>query len=577
MRNWLTLLTFLTTLLVLTTTNAEASGEKRVTILLNTTQIYEGEKLLHSREPHVVRNGVTYVSMRSVAQLFGFTISYNEVTRQAIMQNSSMDIRFVANQTSYQYNGSSANLKHGMPYIERGTLMLPLRVVAEHANANIVPKLAEQKVDLVVRSGQSKEQVSTIEANFETDKAFYKMGETIQYRDMSKNGGTSIIRHTWSNREPAFFQPGRQTITLEIENNRGEISQTSRTITINDEVLYTKDQYLMKHSPIGDKISIDRHSVLTYPVIAKEIEEVEHYLVRSNSPEKIHREGVFYQDTAEGDVRLFIHHENAREENTNLYVIARHRGNQPVLVTQKGLGIGGPNQYVSFAGKSATTRYLQSLSSGQENQFVIQPGEAVVLLPQLSSVPIRKGQTVTAIADFYTPVPMEYQIIALDSNNKLADTLPFLRGVNPLRDGIHIRGSFPKGNKKVTVKETLGIEMGRLIIADGGVDSFVTGTDIMTKTDERNLGNFGVVYTIQLEKVAPNTTILLNPRGGQYAGSFIVNGKVVGTPEQGILEGPTEAVPLYRTGSREERVELKFMPPAGSNLPINLLFIPQNN
>ncbi|MFC7677904.1 hypothetical protein [Paenibacillus sp. GCM10028914] len=68
--------------------------------------------------------------------------------------------------------------------------------------------------------------------------------------------------------------------------------------------------------------------------------------------------------------------------------------------------------------------------------------------------------------------------------------------------------------------------------------------------------------------------VALNARGGHYAGAFLVNEKAVQMTEGSILKDQSEAGMLYRTGSRAETVTFQFVPASGSNLAVNMLFLP---
>jgi hypothetical protein len=59
-----------------------------------------------------------------------------------------------------------------------------------------------------------------------------------------------------------------------------------------------------------------------------------------------------------------------------------------------------------------------------------------------------------------------------------------------------------------------------------------------------------------------------------YTGAFLVNGNLVQATTDSVLKTPNETCVLYRTGTSSESVDLIFMLASGSNLPINLTFIP---
>ncbi|MNN76216.1 hypothetical protein D3C81_1925750 [compost metagenome] len=112
------------------------------------------------------------------------------------------------------------------------------------------------------------------------------------------------------------------------------------------------------------------------------------------------------------------------------------------------------------------------------------------------------------------------------------------------------------------------------MIGDNSKDPYLVGSDGVTGNYKLNAGNFGVLYHIKLYRVAPNTLITFNPRGGRYYGSIMVNGTTVQLSTGGSLSAPNEQAVLYRTGDREQTVEFLFTAAPASNLSVNLLLQP---
>ncbi|MBU8905961.1 copper amine oxidase N-terminal domain-containing protein [Desertibacillus haloalkaliphilus] len=554
-----------------------ANQERKVTLLIHTSQIYEGNSVTLAQAPHIIRDGVTYVSIRSMANYLGYSVSYDPLTKEYVIRSNQGELRFIPDGQTYRVDGERHAFSHGRALIEDGSMMIPLRVVADHAGIKLVPKTAENKVELIWREGEASqsEPEPVFEANFVTDKTTYKMGEPVIYRDISKNGTSEIVRRTWHNNEWAFFEPGPQTIMLEVENKDGEISTATRTITITDEQLYTIEQINSRFTPLGSKFPIERDYVLSFPTVPYEVENKESPVFRSNSPERTVSEGVYYRDEAEGDVRFIIHKQNARPQPVQVYVVARNIGDQDATVTVNNVGVSGPRNYVSSAGRSAIADYLRSYASNiPEGEFTIRPGETRAVIPTISAQTLAPEQILTAYADLHSDENVRYEVIVLDEENTLLSTLPYLQRVSAAQDGIHIRGTFAEGDRHMRVNERIGDEKSRIAIGDGTTDPFITGVDKLTGSEEVNRGNFGVMYHLEFEEVAPNTAIVVNPRGGHYAGAFLVNNNLIYAPAAGILSGPTEAGVIYRTGNRAEEVTISFSPAAGSNLPINVVFIP---
>lgn len=82
-----------------------------------------------------------------------------------------------------------------------------------------------------------------------------------------------------------------------------------------------------------------------------------------------------------------------------------------------------------------------------------------------------------------------------------------------------------------------------------------------------------MLYKITLDRVAAETLISFNPRGGKYSGYATVNGSIIPIYSLGQVATGEQAV-LYRTGQYEQKVEIMLTAAPGSNLPINLLFTP---
>lgn len=554
--------------------------ERTVTLLLNTRQIYEGSSMTLAQQPHVVQNGVTYVSMRSFSDLIGGKVSYNSTTKEYFIEWNNNKIAYTVNSTVYRFNETTMTHPSGQPYLANGTLMVPLRGLVNHFSIRMTPRLSENKLILswnTQRETGTTPVQPTLQADFSTDKLEYRIGERITYIENSVTGNARITNRTWTNNEDAFFVPGPKTITLEIQNEFGQKSSASRTIYISNEVLYTKEEYDLRYAKPGTKISVDREAVLSYDVVNFDLTEERLQLIRNNSPEKINQEGIYYQDRVSGHSRILIHQLNGRPTPANMYVIAENPNNTDLRLTLTNLGFAGPNDYVSVTGKNAVARYLEQLGKTSSiEEYVIPAGKKEMILTDFSGISIGQNQVVTLYADLHSPMPVDIKVIALDKTSDFEKTYPFLRGVTAVRDGKHTRGTFDNGNRTLRVKERVGEKKSRLIVGDGVVDTFVKGIDNMTGLEETNFGNRGVLYTIALDNVAPNTAVVLNPRGGVYSGAFLVNGKLVNALDQGIIQNPSEGTVLYRTGSRQERVSIQFIPASGSNLPLSFLFLPLN-
>lgn len=411
-------------------------------------------------------------------------------------------------------------------------------------------------------------------ASFVTDRVTYKMGEYIRYFDRRTDDESRIVAKEWTNAEQAFFEPGEQKITLRVTDAHGLTSEYTKTIRIADETLYSKEQFDLRFTQIGSKFSIKSSEVLQYRTVGYSGGPTgQMALIRENSPETIVEEGIYYAaNNVSGNIRLMMHNENRRSSAVQAYIVATNTGAAAVNATIGASGIGGPNLYVSLVGKAAVGQYLNARLKGAAPQRVtIQPGESRVLFPAVSGNVVNTGKVYSLYADASFDRPVTLQIAYIDKGKDIFQALP---GLRVLETNGHARGTFPEADRLLTIDEPIGDSPGRLIIGDGTADPRLIGVDETSGTPAANSGNYGVMYTLKLNNVKPHTAIAVNPRGGFYAGAFVVNGQLVYTTNNTIITGSSEACILYRTGNETESVTISFLPASGSNLPINLLFLP---
>jgi PKD repeat protein len=410
-------------------------------------------------------------------------------------------------------------------------------------------------------------------ASFSTDKDTYRMGEYINYQDLSTDDENRIVKTEWTNNEHGFFVPGTQIVTLKVTDANGAVNEFSKTLTILNESQYSLEEFNLLYTEPGEKFGISGPDVLNLPQMSYSINAQPQTLIRANSPETIVDEGIYYQDVVNGNVRLLIHNYNSRSTPVNIYIVATNEVNNGDATVKVGpVGIGGPNPYVSTVGRAATGRYLASRLNPQYSSTIIPPGQSRLLVPEYSSKTLKPEDVYSMLADLELDKPLKIQIVVVNSSR---DVLSYLPNLSILPSNVsHIRGTFEEANRVMIVNQTIGDVKSRMILADNVVDTRLPGIDMTTNTPVLNAGNYGTLYTVRLNNVQPHTAIVVNPRGGYYAGAFNVNGKTVYATNSSILSNPNEVGMLYKTGDSVESVNIVFTPASGSSLPINLLFLP---
>ncbi|WP_017815295.1 stalk domain-containing protein [Paenibacillus shenyangensis] len=411
-------------------------------------------------------------------------------------------------------------------------------------------------------------------AMFTTNSESYRMGEVINYTDMSTDDENAIdaTKTQWVNKELAFFTPGPQTITLTVTDKHGATGTYSKTINITNDTLYTAEQFYPLFTPIGDSFNINGAEIPTWQTMTSEVTSEPVRLIRSNSPERTLSEGIVYQETATGPTRLMVHHLNETGKRVKMYVIATNTNATPATLNIQDVGFGGPNPYATAAGKVSIDRYYKSLQSGADAQtVVIQPGQSQIIFNQLNATTIKPDNVISLYGDLVSDAAVQYTVMMVDEN---ADPIASMATLPKLdRDGIHNRGTYDNATRIMHVPGLIGNSNVRIPLGDNNSDPNLTGTDPLSMTEASNAGNFGVLYKIKLDMVAPNTLISFNARGGRYSGYIFVNGVSTAIKNNGAATSANDNVVIYRTGALDtESVEIWFTAAPGSNLPVNLLF-----
>lgn len=409
-------------------------------------------------------------------------------------------------------------------------------------------------------------------AKFITDKEEYKMGELITYTNQSSDD-EAIAKTEWDNNALAFFTPGPKTISLTVTDNKGLKNTYQKTIIITNETLYTITEFNQLFTPIGEKFSFDGSVVPTWAKVNYSYTDGPSTLLRSNSPETVYKEGIVYKDTSIGNTRFLIHHKNNTGKKVKMYVVATNNNSATATLRTENLGFAGPTTIAQAAGKNAVERYFTTMQNdSKRTATTLKPGESKLILKDISKISMKQQEIVSLLSDVYSDYPIEYNVVIIDEKLdplKVLYRLPILD-----RDGVHNRGTYQNATREITYSERLGEKPERLVLGDNNDDPNLTGIDPMVGVEASNSGNFGVLYKITLERVAPNTLISFNPRGGTYTGYAMVNGDITPLYSSGAVKAPNEQAVLYRTGEYERKVEILLTAAPASSLPVNLLISP---
>lgn len=439
-------------------------------------------------------------------------------------------------------------------YPEPGTYQITLRVKDELGNWS----------EPVTRTLLVKEPPK---AKFRTEKSTYRIGEPIVYINESYSPDGEKLTLKWEAR-PAYFEPGEHEVRLTVTDKYGLTDTVTEKIRITDRVYYTKEEFYLIYGKIGEVVPYEE-AVLDFPVLEPEVTEKKRTLLRVNSPEEIRGEGILYRDIASGPVRIMVHHLNRTGEPIRIHALARNSSSAPVDVRITRQGIGGPAGDILRLGRL----HLEQFFAPQSEQVITIPaGGTVSILSNLRNAQMKPNDCLTGMWDLEVSVPLEFTFVAV----KAADNpLERLEGLPELAaDGRHIRGTFRDADRLLRFETLPNGERARIILADSQLDPPGEGVDALTGETVLNLGNYGVVYQLVIDRLPRDTALFLNPRGGNFCGAVRIGQQVVPAPANGYAAPQREAVVLHKNGNAAQRLTMDFSPPSGSYLPVSILSLP---
>lgn len=304
-------------------------------------------------------------------------------------------------------------------------------------------------------------------------------------------------------------------------------------------------------------------------------------LLLSDSPETVNADGIMYEDTVSGDVRLFFHHVNGTKEPKKILVLLENTGKSEADIFVYHYGFAGPGGDYGTVGKTAQQDYL---ANGRSAYDVIVPaGQKDYLWNTQKSMTVRPGELVNGIFDFKTSQPVKLKVVMVpkDYNEQTLRNLKVLDN-----DVTALRGTFEGRDKLLLPDDVYNPSTDGVVaitLADNELDHYAIGTDMTTGKPVMNYGNYGIMYRIFIPSLDGSQKFkgYLNPRGGEYGGALGIkyDHKILDpllTPPDTVMFGANTITAVSPIGSYDSGKSLwfTFSPPGASNLPVRLLFIP---
>lgn len=418
-------------------------------------------------------------------------------------------------------------------------------------------------------------------ARFYTAKTDYKIGERVQYFDVSYSPTDEHIASVeWSGRSDVFFEAGDKVVKMRVTDKAGRASRWfTKMIRVLPEVHYDRLQYHVFSEDVGRTMPFAAESLRQQVIGLPKMEGLKpsaynRKLMVSNSPETFDNAGLLYADTLVGKVRLYASHVNGTKERMIFAVLATNFGWREVNLTMSRRGEIVPTRFAQLNGRQGALEYMMDQQAPKQ-QLV--PAGGTVLLAKLPTLQTQQGVHVIYDFDPQPDASLRYSVIAVPETANLrelmADNLATLQQL-PYKN--HIRGTFATAEKQWSMDGAELQSPSILSIADGSLDNAITGVDVTSGVTSVNPGSYGVMYKLQI-KAPPAMTVMVRARGGSFKGHFKINDGIVLVPASGSLRPADGLFVLARTSGEEEQLHIEFSPPAGSSLPIDLIFMPHKN
>lgn len=323
-------------------------------------------------------------------------------------------------------------------------------------------------------------------------------------------------------------------------------------------------------------------------------------LIFSDSPEYVKEVGVLYRDTVTGDARVLYYHLNDTPQPKKVAVVLETEADLATVTVTRGAAAAPSTDYLQV-GKATQIGYFDTHELNE--RIYVTKERPRLLVPAMNETLLAPGQLVYGVYDFHANAPVRVSVIMYGAD---VDPFAFLRIARVLpRDEIALRGTFHGMNRVITAQKPYRPSMDGAVyfpIGDNLHDVYRHGIDATDGSSVVNYGNYGILYQISIPTMGrENTRYFLSPLGGVYAGAMRAEsgGKrvLLQTPamrayfgDQTLAESPNvlqarEEGLLFLTQYTElsdlgmyaagQSVEFEYSPPGASNLPVNIILMPE--
>ena len=315
----------------------------------------------------------------------------------------------------------------------------------------------------------------------------------------------------------------------------------------------------------------------------------------SDDPEYIRvPEAIALQENVEpGRIRLYLYNVNGIKLPSQMIrkitAVIKNNGNQPLHL-----------RMLKYSSQKPSTNYFKVGKEGMADFYaakpqniirVIKPGNSIPIDEKLETNIVKYDELIHGIYEFIVDQPAEISIIQTAPQTTSTKALTTIKTVlAPKSHSGAGRGLYGIANYQINVKKVYNTQNGpgEVVVADGSQDPWIIGTENTTGQEVKDVGNYGVMYHINMKWRSADgkglALVIWNPRCGAMSATMIAS---KGKFDSGIIQLPSNKlitkeasegilVQLFLPNKNEEEqtINITYSPPAASCLPTPLVFIP---
>ncbi len=563
---------------------AISSHSQVILVRDGSSQAIKNQEQIALHAPFIVKQNTPYLSFRDYPMLLDMKMTIKNESARYILETKENQLVIDLQAQMYRLNGQPFPLS-SLVWMNEKRLYVNLIKISQMFSFEVEQRTLDSQ--WVIHFVQENEISEIAEsdlpiAKFFTNKSSYRLGEMIEYVDVSYSpSGQTLVERQWEGRRDAFFDPGKKIIKLRVIDKQKRVSEVYRVmIEVVNEQQMTPFQYFLHHAYSGEVFGFNNEANLPFlkhlPSLKRNVtEDTSTTLMVSDSPESIEKAGILYQDRGTGRVRIYTNHKNKMSESLTLMILASNDSSRDIKLDLAKKGESFPSAYANLNGFQAT---LEFMIDGQRATQLLVPAKRTIVLAKLPTIAPNQG-----VNTIYEVVANEndsfrYTVVAVPTHIAKTVNIPSELLTYPqLPYNGHIRGTFHEANRTVFVNEVPDSNVSRMIIGDDQQDQFIRGYDPTRKMEVVNTGNYGVMYKILIGKIEQPTALMLRARGGHFKGHFRINGHHIIAPSSGVLSPQDGLLMITSLSATNAETVIQFSPPASTSFPIDLVFWPLND